>query len=88
MNTSNSPHSKMFLAEVAQALVYSDICIIIFLCLRLSGERSLHQTWLFLEVLLPIPEGWGMGDGGGQKKGRLNRVPGKTNTWAGSFDMN
>lgn len=34
-NTSNSSHSKISPAEAAQALIYSDICIFILLCLRL-----------------------------------------------------
>lgn len=50
-NTSNSSHSKISPGEAAQALIYSDICIFIFLCLRLSGERSLHQTCSFQRFL-------------------------------------
>lgn len=50
-NTSNSSRSKISPAEAAQALIYSDICIFIYLYLRLSGERSLHQNCSFQRFL-------------------------------------
>lgn len=38
-NTSNSSLSKISPAEAAQALIYSDICIFIFLCLKLQEKE-------------------------------------------------
>ena len=50
----SSPHPKLSPEEAACVLIEGDRSICTFLHLRLS-EGSLHQTWLFLDVFLPVP---------------------------------
>lgn len=71
----NSPHPKLSPEEAACVLIEGDRSICMF-----SEEGSLHQTWLLLEVFLPIP-----GRVGGVRKGRVDRKGFRqTNTGPGS----